>query len=240
MKKIIILSVSIMLTLLGITLFFLLKSEEVVNTNAATFAEEYQGTDFIIAPHMYDALTDTQRQNLSIAWGEVQSAFQLMAQIGPQINASENIDNNKKLRVSQLVSLSTINQNTVIEIKHEIESPAESLDEKIAAIISISFVLNDLSAIIKNDLSDTSLKKQANKLDDATKDFFEKINKFKSVFFSAIQLKNAQKKIPDEIVNAFEEMNETRIAKFSDYDGRRFFNEIKDNIHQKRKEYGLK
>ncbi len=231
----------IILILTAILLFFILKQNSSRDANIKSLDFEYKKNieNFIISPNMRDAFTQEQRQNLSIAWGEVHSAFKELSQISSQINSSNNLNKKSKLIVSKFTLISAASQNTVAEIKSELESPAESLDEKIASMVGTSFILRDLAEEIKNDFDGTEFEKNSKKLQGSTQDFFEKINSFAKLFFSMLQLKNKNEKIDSELVTVFNELNETKIAKFSDYDGRKFFNQIKETIYRQKQAHNL-
>jgi len=227
---------SIIIVFVAVILFFVFKPGKNVDANIENIGAKYHQQDFIVSPNMRDAFTNEQRHNLSISWGAVYSIFKEVADSAREINSSENLNERQKSNVLKFAQLVISRESTMSEIKNEIDSPAESLDNKIAQIIGVSFVLVDLSKEIKNGLSGTKFEESSEKLYDSTTVFFEKINVFENLFFSMFQLKNKNFTINPDIVTAFDEMNDTEIAKFSQYDGRRFFNEIKENFYVARAE----
>lgn len=242
MRKEIIFSIILILAVIILfSIFLILKQNWAQDASIQNLDFEYKEDikNFIISPNMRDAFTQEQRQNLNIAWGEVYSEFKELSKISSQINSSNNLNKKSRFIVSKFAAISGAGQNTAQEIRSEIESPAESLDEKVASIIGTSFVLKDLAKEIKNDLSGTEFEKDSKNLYDSTQIFFEKINNFSKLFFSMLQLKNKNETINSEIVTVFNELNETKIAKFSEYDGRRFFNEIKKTVYGQKAQYGL-
>lgn len=222
------------LVLISVVLFFWPNQNQEIQQEIFT-----SNTPLIIESKMQLALNQTEKDTLSAEWNGVRDNFNNLKIVVTKINSTSGLNTKDALEISRFLELVSGASNTIDEIKNEIKYPAESVDEKIASVIGIAPVLEKLSEKIQPVLEDNNLKQAEKELMLSSNSFLSKINIFKSDFFDAIKLPEGE--ISDDLRKALTPpINESAAAGFSQYDGRRFFNEIQDTTKQVAKEYQIK
>ena len=201
-----------------------------------------KGINLILMPHMYEALNDNEKNNLSKEFTDVLNQLGIVESTTKKINNSVLLPSRFRLRINQFNSLLTDTERTSNEVKYEITAPAESLDEKVASIIGQILILNELAGNLKESLKKTTFEKDSEELYIQTLLTLKKINDFKNNLIEAIKI-DYNKPENKDIIHAFSKfpLNESEItSKYGEYDGRIFFNNIKKTKTQLEQQFGLK
>lgn len=203
--------------------------EEFVDTTNATL---------VIEPKMSVALTQAEKDNLSAEWNDVRQLFLSVKNVAYKINGTASLDSITGLKNARLVELINGAGRTVDEIRNELKYPAESVDEKIASVVGTAVVIVKLSVKMKALLDAQNLGRVGKELQFNSNAFQSRINVFKMQFFNAIKIPDEE--ISDDLRNAFTPpINESDAPRFSQYDGRRFFERIKQTTVQLEKDYQI-
>ena len=227
-------------TVLSVGLFFAITSpgKTAYVTNEEIFSVHKENIPKgipIVMSRMREALNVSEKGPLIQEYTELLSHFGIIHNHIKTINSSRTLSSKAKIRINQLEYLLTDTERTSQELKNEIGPPAESLDEKLMTTIGQVLVVTELTSMIKEGLSDTSLKSSAEELHREALLFLKLLNDFKNNFIEAILL-DQTKEENQHIVQAFLNNNSSQ---YNEYDANRLFSMIQHTQTQLRQQFDL-